>query len=104
MFACRSAATLTPPLLALFWRDDCTLKRMNAPTVSGRHEELLRQIAAISSIKDRLERAVGVLLERHGDGHKPLASARALETAVASLKNEMVRHYLDYRITAEGSH
>ena len=86
------------------WRDDCTLNGMNAPTISGSHEELLRQLAVISSIKDRLERALTVLLERHGNTHKSLKSAKALETAVASLKNEMVRHYLDYRITAEGSH
>ena len=88
----------------VLWRDDCIHKGMSAPPIPGSHDELLRQLAVISSIKDRLERAVRVLVERHGDGHEPVESAKALETAVASLKSEMVRHYLDYRIAAEGSY
>jgi hypothetical protein len=76
---------------------------MNGPPIPGNHDELFRQLAVISSIKDRLERAVKMLVEREADAREPIESARALETAVASLKREMVRHYMDYRIATEAS-
>jgi hypothetical protein len=63
------------------------------------HEELLQRIAEVSALCSQVSEALECMIERHGGVElEPVASARALQSALSGLKRELVRHYLDCRI------
>ncbi len=62
------------------------------------NDELLHRIEEISVLCERIEQAVEVLVERHGDRSETVHSARRLQDSVAALKRELLQHYLEYRI------
>jgi hypothetical protein len=71
---------------------------VGAPSIYELDNELLQRIEDISSLCDRIERAVDALIERHGSRSETVASARALQSSVLALKRELLQHYLEYRI------
>lgn len=62
------------------------------------HDELLRRIAEISALCDEMERAVKRLIALHGENSDALESARALEATAASMRQQLLQHYLECRI------
>ncbi len=71
---------------------------MGAPSIYELDNELLQRIEDISSLCERIERAVDALIERHGSRSETVASARALQSSVLALRRELLQHYLEYRI------
>jgi hypothetical protein len=63
------------------------------------HAEFLRHIATISSILDELDEAITALAERHGNVSQAVGCAKTFASSVVELKQEMLRQYLDYRIS-----
>jgi len=60
--------------------------------------ELLQRIEEISSLCERIERAVEALIDRHGSRNDTVDSARALQRSVLALKRQLLQHYLECRI------
>jgi hypothetical protein len=60
---------------------------------------MIHQIAEISALRDELEEAVRVLREGNGDPSEAVSLARSLEAAARALKQELVRNYLECRIS-----
>jgi hypothetical protein len=60
--------------------------------------ELLQRIEEISSLWDRIERAMDALVQRHGDQSETVGTARALQVSVTALRRELLHQYLEYRI------
>ena len=71
---------------------------MSATSVYELDYELLQRIEEISSLCERIEQAVEALIERHGTRNDTVISAQALEASVTALKQELLQHYLEYRI------
>jgi hypothetical protein len=71
---------------------------VGAPSIYELDSELLQRIEEISSLCERIERAVDALIDRHGIRSETLTSAQALQTSVVALKRELLQHYLEYRI------
>lgn len=71
---------------------------VSAPRIYEMDHELLQRIEEISSLCERIEQAVDVLIERHGARSETVVSAKALQGSVAALKRELLQHYLEYRI------
>jgi len=61
--------------------------------------ELLGRISEISELHRQLEHMIQALCDQHGDRNETVASARALRTGLQDLKRELIRHYLDCRIS-----
>lgn len=61
-------------------------------------DELLQRIEEISSLSERIERALDALVQRQGDRSESIASARALQVSVTALKRELLQQYLENRI------
>jgi hypothetical protein len=61
-------------------------------------EELLQRIAEITTLCRDVSEALQTMIDGHGNEGEPVASARALRTALCDLKRELVRHFLDCRI------
>jgi len=57
--------------------------------------ELMRRIAEISSLKERLEHTVDSLVARHGEKSDSVAPAKALAASVTALKRELLQQYLE---------
>ena len=62
------------------------------------HNELLRRIAEISAMCEEIERAVKSLIALHGEHSEAIDSARALETTAATMRQQLLQHYLECRI------
>jgi hypothetical protein len=60
--------------------------------------ELLQRIEEISSLCDRIERAMEALVQRDGDQSETVGTARALQVSVTALRRELLHQYLEYRI------
>lgn len=71
---------------------------VGATSIHDLDNELLERIEEISSLCERIERAVQALVQRYGERSETVASAKALQVSVAALKRELLQHYLEYRI------
>lgn len=71
---------------------------MGAASIHDLDNELLERIEEISSLCKRIERAVEALVQRYGERSETVASANALHISVTALKQELLQHYLEYRI------
>lgn len=61
-------------------------------------EELLQQIAEVTTMCSQVSEALETMIDQHGSEGEPVTSARALRAALYDLKRELVRHFLDCRI------
>lgn len=72
---------------------------MSLDFLSNERTELIQQIAEISALRDELEQAVCALREGEGDPSEAISLAKALETLARGLKQDLVRHYFECRIS-----
>ena len=68
---------------------------MSAAPYNDPNAELMRRIAEISSLKERLEHTVDSLVARHGEKSDSVAPAKALAASVTALKRELLQQYLE---------
>jgi hypothetical protein len=68
---------------------------VNAAPYNDPNGELMRRIAEISSLKERLEHTVDSLVARHGERSDSVAPAKALAASVTALKRELLQQYLE---------
>ena len=80
------------------WQQDCVLNCVGSVSLQDLDNELLSRIEEISSLCQRIERAVEALVVQHGDLSEAVSSAKALHGSVTALKRELLQHYLEYRI------
>jgi len=71
---------------------------VGAASIYELDNELLQRIEEISSLCERIDQAVGALMQRYGARNETVASAKALQASVMALKRELLQHYLEYRI------
>ena len=75
----------------------------NTAAMTERQESgLLRQIADVALLCDRLNQAVLCLMERYGEEVEWQPAARAAQQAAFTLKCELIRCYFQGRIDAAG--
>jgi DNA-binding FrmR family transcriptional regulator len=68
---------------------------VNAAPYNDPNGELMRRIAEISLLKERLEHTVDSLVARHGEQSDSVAPAKALAASVTALKRELLQQYLE---------
>ncbi len=72
---------------------------VSAISIRDMHDELFHRITEISSLGEKIERAVQELVDRHGDQSEAVATARGLCDSIAKLKRQLLQNYLECRIT-----
>lgn len=80
------------------WSEDCPVCSVSTTTTRDMHDELFQRITEISSLGEKIDRAVKELVERHGDRSETVAAARGLRDSVAKLRRDLLQNYLECRI------
>jgi len=77
------------------WLLDCLLDCVCTASVTDRDGELLRRVLEISTLCEEMERAVRLLIDYHAERSESVESLRVLEATAASLKRQLLQHYLE---------